>query len=173
MDVRTTNRATLASALLVLACSAQAAPAGRFEYQTAASNCQGALPGGAGSALRARPLAIGNEGNVVAFVTCGFPDDSYYDHQRTTDVGARLSNSTAAAVSINCTLVSGYVQGPPIVYVPKTIAIPAGGSTLVRWSPLDVGVDETSIPLPQLSCALLPGTSLNYTYTFGTEEIGA
>src|SRR5687768_17233327 len=60
---------TMLSVTLLGVGTVQAATVERYDYQSAAGVCQGALPAFAGT-LRARPLAIGNEGASPAFVTC-------------------------------------------------------------------------------------------------------
>lgn len=78
--------------------------------------CQSALPV-FDTNMRKRPLAIVNEGDTDAFVTCNYPVD--ISTAGVTEVDAYIANHTAITKDVNCTLVDGYDNGT-VTYIPKT-----------------------------------------------------
>lgn len=166
-----------AVAMLCVAPDARAVTAERVIYPNAASWCQGALPAFSGT-LRARPLAILNEGASNAFVTCSFPggEDPSASPQ-TYEVGVWVINRGGAARTVSCTLVDGYESSSAPTedtsYTPKSVEIPAGDAAFLTWSPSELPGDPDFIYNPNLSCLLPPGTGLGYLYFGYNEEVGA
>lgn len=172
--MKTTLLGGLALAALGLAITggARAATQSSFDYGPAAGNCQGALPAFAGT-LRARPLAIGNEGSTTAFVTCGPNGTDTSFGKVISRFLLKVGNAAAASdpVTISCTFVHGYGGGPVPVYVTKTATVAPGDSQFIDFFPSDLGTGVT-LRYPQASCSLPPGALVHYTGVVFTYEIG-
>lgn len=156
------------AALTVAIAAAYAAPATAQSTAhtltgNAAGHCQGALPAFAGS-LRARPLAVQNEGTTTAFVTCAFPFDS-----GTAINGAALKleiwfvNRTSTPQVVTCTGVSGYASSPDNVYVNQSTTILANGDSGLYWDAAEFA-DSMDSGLIGVSCQLPAGVGLADTY---------
>ena len=148
---------------------AEAVLASRFRVETAARVCQGALPQFAGT-LRARPLAIRNEGTEMAYVSCGW-ETSINGSQPVTSVGLRLTNPTATPVYASCTMVHGWFAAPTaVVYFPRTVLLDPAETENITWSAdqLPGGL----LTRPSVSCALPPGIELRYLNTLFQSEVG-
>lgn len=148
--------------------SAQAALIERVRHQNAGSFCQGALPAFAGT-LRTRPLGVGNEGGVPAFLTCSF--SSVGGFGTVNRVSTWWTNNTGANITINCTGVFGFQRSTP-VYLPKSAVVAPGANVNIAWTDADNGGSA----LPQAgntSCELPPGAVLLDTYVYYDVEIGA
>jgi hypothetical protein len=150
--------ATATAALLT------AAPARANEWSNAVDVCQGSLPT-YDTSLRKRPLAISNEGDQTAFISCSIrvPLGSLEGGgTNVTTVVVLLTNRGSEAQSVPCTLVDG-VAGPfptfPAVYLPKTAQIQPGGFAPIYW--FDFETEAERFRLPNLSCALPPETEIN------------
>lgn len=166
--------ATLPLAIAAIAAtgSANAATQARALYSNAAGVCQSALPGFDGL-IRKRPLAIQNEGATDAFVTCPMTSLGAGSGNPSSVVIWARSNDSAEHV-VSCTGVTDYATGTN-AYVVKTVTLPASGSQQVmRWQPADFPGSTTTLPSPfiSFSCSLPPGTGLNDTYVFFSEDIG-
>ncbi len=151
--------ATAATAALLLA-----APARANDWSTAVDVCQGALPAFEGS-LRKRPLAISNEGTEPAYISCAIRAPLGNLEGGGTDVNqitVLFTNRASTVQSVSCTLVDG-VAAPfpsfPAIYLPKTADVPAGGFGVMNW--FDFETEAGRYRLPNLSCALPPGTEIN------------
>ncbi len=163
----------LAAIGLAMSGSAGAATQSAFDYVPAANACQGALPAFAGT-LRARPLAIGNEGTSNAFVTCGLVGTEPNRGKVITRVFVRLGNDPegSSSISVTCTLVHGFGgSAVDAVYVPKTVTVAAGSTNQIEFTPADLGAGAT-LRYPQISCALPQGGLVHYAASFYTYEIG-
>ena len=122
----------------------------------ASGNCQAALPVFDGL-VRKRPLAVVNEGDGEAFVTCAL-----LTQEVSLNVNAfnqRVSNQSAAPLVVSCTAVIGE-EFADASYITKSLALPAGGQGTLQWTTADNGglLFAKSIAL---SCRLPPGASLN------------
>lgn len=158
---------TLFRALLATAASAAvlfAAPARANDWSNAIDVCQGSLPQFDAS-LRKRPLAISNEGAQSSFISCSIRAPLGQIEGGGTDVSqiiVLLTNRAATAQSVSCTLVDG-VSAPfpsfPAIYLPKTVEIQPGAFAVVNW--FDFETEAGRYRLPNLSCALPPGTEIN------------
>lgn len=142
--------------------------------QNAAGACQGALPAFSGT-LRARPLALQNEGAATAFVTCSpVYNDQASSGEGATAVNIRLVNNGQAAVDVTCTLVDGSAS-PSVdtVYLPGVTNVPAGMTANMSWVPLDYPAPQPDrILRPNISCALPAGVGIAYINYFFRREIG-
>lgn len=122
----------------------------------AAGNCQAALPSYEGQ-IRKRPLALANEGDAAAFVTCALTTEEVSLNVQgfSTDV-RNLSN---VPVTLSCTAVVGEDAGSAD-YVVKSIELGPQASGTLSWTGLDAGgvVLADSVAL---SCNLPPLTALN------------
>ena len=164
----------MATVGLAMTGSATAATTSGYDYGPAAGNCQGALPAFAGT-LRARPLAIGNEGTSNAFVSCG-PDGSEPTLGKTiSQFFVRIGNdaANASSITISCTFVHGYGSGPAPIYVTKSVTVAPGGFAGIALVPSDLGADITTLRYPQVSCGLPAGGLISYTGVLYAYEIGA
>lgn len=141
----------------------------RFYYANATSYCQTALPVFDGQ-VRKRPLAVQNEGNAAAFVTCSFTAQS----TGLDSVALFASNEGATTATLSCTGVTG-VQDSGSQYVSKTVTIAAAAATGLLWVAEDFGSAQV-IPgggYFSVSCSLPPGIGLNDSYVRFQEEVGA
>lgn len=159
----------LAAGLLVLGLApiqdAQAAQVYRNMAQNGGNVCTGALPTFEG-ALRKRPKAIANEGSSAAFVTCSMPSDA--TGPRPLSVTPWFTNTTAASVSITCTLVEGSASDGSY-FSTNTKVFTAGLSDGI---PITMNPTGTTRAM-SISCALPPGVALTTYNVSGYEEVGA
>lgn len=162
------------AATTFLASSADAATVLAKSQQNGAGACQGALPAFAGS-LRARPLALQNEGSVTAFATCSPAYNDFASNaEGASAVTIRLINNGPAAVEVSCTLVDGSVapSGDP-TYLPATVDVSAGASATISWDPTDYPAPQPdSIARPNVSCALPAGVGIGYVNYFFQRQVG-
>ena len=151
------------------------AAAGNYEvrqqsiYETAAKVCQGALPQFAGT-LRARPLALGNEGSTPAFATCGWEGMPRLEGGYGRDlklVRALLGNPTLSDLSFSCTIVKS--PSAPVYYT-RPVMIAAGGTAEVDLSQADLDEDQY-LDYTQISCELPPGAVIHALLTIYDEEV--
>lgn len=156
---------------MAMAPAGQAATIAHYDYQAAAGVCQGALPAFAGT-LRARPLAVGNEGSAPAFVTCALQtDDRISSMAQTTRTAIRLGNVGASgSVTINCTFVHGF-GGGSASYITRSVTIQPGGAPFLEILPADVG--GATIRYVQWSCSLPPNAVVYYLNRYYDLEVGA
>lgn len=165
------RRPTLALVTIAALAAASSAPAATVPHQVkqnGAGACQGALPAFAGT-LRARPLALQNEGAAAAFATCSLLYDDAYSAP-VLGVSVRLTNNTPADVLGSCTLVDGSVQNPAS-YLTRSVAIPANGSASLIFFNTDYPEPVASITRPNLSCALPTGQGIGYVVYFSSREV--
>jgi len=148
---------TVAALLMGTATTAIAEVVPRDFFVNASGACNGALPTYEG-ALRKRPLAVRNEGDTSAFVSCSIPgsqtDGGY------SVVGAYFTNNGDAEAVINCTFVDGSVISPT-QYYPGSLALPPGQTYFIRWDMEELGVGEGFTNWPNLSCNLPPQTEIS------------
>ena len=152
---------TPATAVLVglLALTGSVAPARAAEVHTgAAAACRSALPAFDGD-IRTRPLAMQNEGDAPAFVSCsnsnGASSTAYY----ITVAGIYIQNRNAVATPVSCTLVTERLGGTN-VYLTRTQTFSAGSSAFVLWNMSDNGGNHLSA-FVNFSCSLAPGIGVS------------
>lgn len=129
-----------------------------------AGNCTGTLPAYQ-TQLRARPLALANEGTSAAFVSCAF--DMGYNNEGGADIVVFLVNKTAADIDVTCTGIDGIDptlanavnSGLVPAYVTTTTTVPANGFNYVVFDASDF--EKSSLtPFNSASCLLPPGISI-------------
>lgn len=129
--------------------------------------CQGALPRFE-DALRKRPLAVQNEGEGAAFLSCGVPTQG-----RVEALVVYTFSSADVDHAITCTLVTGFQNGSN-TYVPKTRGVAAhGGMTSFVWHAVEFGGDEAARDFVSLSCLLPPGTAIADVQLAFAEDVGS
>jgi len=172
LSIASAMGATLFAAFLPL--PVEAAVVFAKMQQNGSGACQGALPAFSGT-LRARPLALQNEGNVTAFATCSpIYNDQASNDEGATAVNLRLVNNGEAAVDVTCTLVDG-TSNPSVevVYLPEAINLAAGATSSVSWTPLDYPAPQPDrILRPNVSCALPSGVGIAYISYFFPRQVG-
>lgn len=159
---------TITGAAILLGSEAGAAETERVMHQNASNACQGALPAFAGT-LRSRPLAVQNEGETTAFVTCSLPTEGAFGNINRLSVWFKNQNSGTRAV--HCTGVFGAVRGPIADSVVKGVVVPGGGGMAgLTWRPEDTG--GTLKGPANVSCALGPGVGVTDLFIYYDVEIG-
>lgn len=119
-------------------------------------NCQAALPAYEGQ-TRKRPLAVINESNSTAFVTCAFTSEEV--SLNVVSFGTRLSNISTVPVTVNCTGVIGE-ELENAEYIVKSLTLGAQTDGDLTWTSADHG----GLPFAKsvaISCALPPWVGLN------------
>jgi hypothetical protein len=140
---------------------------------SAAGLCQGALPV-MDTALRKRPLAVVNEGESPAFVSCAFTtimDQGGGGGVAQDNVvryfGMFLSSYVAEPQTVSCTGVIGYEGSADLQYVSLEVDVSSEtpDSNYLYFYPEDAdpGLDYLH-QLVSVSCRLPPGTGINDTY---------
>jgi hypothetical protein len=139
--------------------------------QNASGACQSALPVFDGR-IRKRPLAIQNEGDAPAFITCSFTGTVV------SGVGGRsverlqlyADNKSSHTVSLTCTLVDSFNgNAPPPTYIIKTINLPPDGGGLLQWDASDNG-GQNYLLVANVSCNLPVGVGLTLSRVTYVEE---
>lgn len=119
-------------------------------------NCQAALPTYEGR-IRKRPLAVVNESDTNAYVTCALTSEEVSLNVQS--FSTRLSNGSDAPVAVTCTAVVGD-ELATASYIPKTLTLAPGTAGNLTWSGADVGGLLTSKSIA-ISCNLPPLAALN------------
>ena len=146
----------------------------RKTQQNGSGACQGALPAFAGT-LRARPLALQNEGAVTAFASCSPAYNDFTENDEgASAVNLRLVNNGGVAVAVTCTLVDGSASAlGAAIYLPAVVNVPAGATATLSWDPMDYPAPQPeSVLRPNVSCALPPGVGIGYINMFYQRQIG-
>ena len=156
----------------VLAVALAAGPVGAvdrtvFAQANGSGACQAALPNYEGQ-IRKRPLAIQNEGDAGAFMTCS-PVSLQGNAMHASGHELLLVNNTATAREVNCTGVSGPVSGA--TYMPKSVVVPGNGSASMNWIEAD-GVDGMNLETMNMSCLIPPGIGVRTVYTRQLVDVG-
>ena len=170
--VRCTMLACAAMATAFVPGAASAGDMANFRHtqESPVRNCQGALPQFAGT-LRARPLALANEGDATAFVTCGWHGVASGSARNFQYVFAAIGNAGTTTAQVNCTFVHGFGGGPNTLYLSYSLTIEPGG-----WD--EVQVSSNLMPgnvlrYAQMSCSLPPGTLVGYLVNGYEETVGS
>lgn len=154
--------AALALALSAIAPGAHASPG--VVSSGPANYCRPALPAFDGL-VRTRPLAMQNEGNSTAFVTCSMGSLREFGTQAdTVEYEVTVSNNSNQQMEIVCTAVAGRVGAPAgIQSSTKGFSLAPGDSGLFEWNNDDF--TGATIPLVvSYSCKLPPGGAINDMY---------
>jgi len=149
---------------------AHADVAARTVLANAANSCIPSRPAYEG-AVRKRPLAVQNEGDTDAFVTCAFANDGtvYYFQMA-------IQNQTPVPKNVTCTAVNGSnnIQ-TPAAYMVKTAFLAPNSYLMLTFDGSDFG-GTAGNPLPSdfigANCILIPGTGIGETAVVFEEEIG-
>lgn len=131
--------------------------------------CQGALPAFE-TLIRKRPLAVQNEGDANAFVTCSLVNPGASSGiSRISGATIYLQNLASGTRTVSCTAVNssaGPAPGAPL-YLTRTVTVPRDdeGSTALQFSAADFPGSPVLLPGDTLSvsCTLPPGTGITGT----------
>lgn len=96
-------------------------------------NCQAALPAYEGQ-TRKRPLALVNESNATAFVTCAFTSEEM--SLSVVSFGTRLSNISAVPATVHCTAVIGE-ELQNAEYIVKSLTLAPQSDDNLTWTSAD------------------------------------
>lgn len=155
--------ATAALALCVVA--ANPAHAGPGAISSGPANyCRPALPAFDGK-IRTRPLAMQNEGNDNAFVTCSMGSIREFGTEAdTVEYDIAVSNNSQQQMEILCTAVSGRASAPAGVHsVTRGLSLAPGAEAVFEFDNGDF--PGAAIPLlVSYSCLLPPGGAINDMY---------
>lgn len=119
-------------------------------------NCQAALPAYEGQ-TRKRPLAVINESDSTAYVTCAFTTEEISIAVQS--FSTRVSNLSDIPATVNCTGVIGD-ELEDADYIVKSITLAPGADGTLSWGVADNGglLFAKSVAI---SCALPSFTGLN------------
>ena len=134
-------------------------PVTYWEATNGAGACQGALPAFAGT-LRARPLAIQNEGDATAFVTCSLDAGDGTYSKSIPRVVVSVRNNSAATVEIPCTMVDGW--GSYAQYLTRTVTVTANSTWAFAFTSSELPGAPAKFSMPNLSCQLPPQTGVQW-----------
>lgn len=150
-------------AALVLAVSAPAMATELDSYQANSANatalCHTALPA-YDAPVRFRPLAVSNEGEIPAFVTCSFVSPSNSDGVEWFGVTLKNLDSAHGHVDVTCTAVVGYDNGAA-QYMVQTSEVSPMGRHAVRWRFEQDNGGQRWTKNVNVSCLLPPGVAIN------------
>jgi len=159
-------KTALCAGTLVMAAAggANAEIVSHFFYQNGGNACTGALPTYEG-ALRKRPKAIVNQGDVPAYATCSAMSDAAIPNPNR--VLALAYNRGTIPVEMSCTMVNGdEVDGAN--YVVSTRNLPVGQPTQFVWVPL-APKPVFQYGLVGVSCLLPPNVEID-TFAYYVDE---
>lgn len=155
---------------ILLAVPAKAADEDLQNSSNPVGLCQGALPVYETS-LRSRPLAVTNEGQTPAYVTCAFTttldQGGTLPPQIVSYYGAFFANQKSFDQIVTCTGVTGYENGDNTVttYETQSVTVLANnvpGTPTTGY--IFFGDTNLRYQLVAMSCQLPPGVSINDTY---------
>lgn len=159
---------SLPIAAIVVAAAALAVPADADAtiVQNASGACQGARANYAAS-LRARPTGMNNEGTADVYVSCSMSTPDFYQSANDAN-GVVLANRGTEDATVSCTLAAGSYENLPATLFPKSITVPAGGSTVVlSWDAATDNAGTYFANTINYSCILPPGIDLQTVFTNG------
>lgn len=152
--------AALISGLLFAAGSGQGHAAVGSDQVNATGACNGALPAYE-TTLRKRPLAIANEGDSTAFVSCSL-QTSGIENLGYFDVVLVLINRGSEPAQASCTLVTGGtgdIDFGNAGFFPQTAQVPGNGLVNLVWWADAFEVDSFDV-LINFTCALPPDVEI-------------
>jgi hypothetical protein len=163
-----TTPAAMSAAILVAAMSVPQPVSATRVVAQATAICQGALPAFE-THLRKRPLAVQNEGDTNAFVTCSFNNPgNNTGGSRISSVTVYLQNVSSTR-TVSCTAVNtgAGASTADALYATRTVQVPrdGNGSTALQFLPGDFPGGAFLFPGDSLSvsCNLLPGIAITST----------
>lgn len=135
------------------------------------ARCQGALPAFE-TRIRKRPLAVQNEGDGLAYVTCSFEFDAVGAvNNAATLVDTYFTNNNDTPVDISCTAVTGWqTSDNEYVAMQATLAPDGAEQGNLYWVGTDFDGGGLESGLVSISCALPPGVGINDTYVWWEED---
>ncbi len=162
---------------VLIAGSAHAVTQPRQSVSLPTNYCQAALPAFEGL-IRKRPLAVQNEGQATAFITCSYPSgEGRFSGSVTTRVWQYFLNNSEADITINCTGVSGqssFTDTPQFII--KSLVVPPGSITSeISWFASDFAGAPAVFPGQgqfSTSCAIPPGGGLRQAYVNSDTDVG-
>lgn len=170
MSMKQTVSATLTALGIGLAAALLAPPAHALRVTAQATAiCQGALPAFE-TAIRKRPLAVQNEGETDAFVTCSFNNPGTTSGvSRITGATVYLQNLNSGARTVSCTGVNSSATAQPgaPMYATRSVQVPASDtvSTALVFPVSDFPGGGIGFPGDtfSVSCAVRPGVGITGT----------
>jgi hypothetical protein len=143
-----------------------------YEYSSNAVNhCQAFTPGPANT-IRNRVVGSENVGTAPMNVACNF--GTMYNGAAgatpPTSVYVYFSNTSSAAITINCTLLTSYMGSSSAYTVSKSVEVPAnstGADESLSWTAADnpeEGATNLGDYLIGINCSLPHGGVINDTY---------
>ena len=141
----------------------------RRHLQNGSGVCQAALPAVEGL-VRKRPLAIQNESDGTAFVSCSLVGPSDFGTGVSVAEIGLINNSGSVAMA-TCTLVSGIANGAN-EYFTRTVSVPTTGWRNLGWTSVGDNGGENFDLAVNASCNLPAGVGISYTITYYNEDIG-
>lgn len=168
---------TLVVAMAMQSGTANAAIAGHVFRSNSVNYCQAFTPGPANT-VRNRVVGAENVGAQMN-VACNFHSETNggAGSAPPRSVQIYFSNNSSAAISISCTLLTGY-QGQASGYaVTKTVAVPAGSQAVnsLAWSQADnptAGATSLGNQFVGINCTLPTGAVMNDTYLVWDQDNG-
>jgi hypothetical protein len=155
---------------LAAAFPADAATTEKTLFMDPSSSCQLSIPTTT-SAIRPRATGVRNEGAETAFIICGLPRLFSTDLESTINI--QMAAFDGIADSVNCTAVNRQSSGGSVVFAPKTVAIPASGSTSTTWTGAELGGAATLGFAFSITCALPQGVGIVGVRINFPDEIGS
>lgn len=169
------GRIAAALAIAAVACAAAVAPLPASALRIAAhatAACQSALPV-FDTQIRKRPLAVQNEGDSNAFVTCSMVNPAASSGiNRISGATIHLQNIRSGTRLVSCTAVNSMAAPDPgtPLYLTKTVSVPRDveGSTELHFSSAEFPGSPLLLPGDSLSvsCQLQPGIGVTSTVLF-------
>lgn len=155
---------------------AQAAVAEHVVVSNSVNYCQAFTPGPSNT-IRNRVVGAENIGSTIN-VACNFPllNNGAAGGTVPTELEVWFSNNGTAAVTVSCTLLTGY-QGDTAAYaVTKSVAIPVGtAQRFLSWAAADnptSGATTLGSSLIGINCSMPTNAVINDTYVFWQMDNG-
>ncbi len=166
----------IAIALAFPSGQAQAAVAEHTVISNSVNYCQAFTPGPANT-IRNRVIGAENVGAAMN-VACNFPlsNNGAAGGTVPTELEVWFSNNSSAAITVSCTLLTGY-QGDSNGYaVTKSVSVPVGtAQRFLSWGAADnptTGATTLGNNLVGVNCSLPTGAVINDTYLFWNMDNG-
>lgn len=166
---------TLAVALALPSGEAKAVVAQHVVFSNSVNYCQAFTPGPSNT-FRNRVIGSENTG-ATANLACNFPLSFNGSAESTvaTELEVWVGNTGTAALTVSCTMLTGY-QGDSSAYaVTKVATIAAGGQALLEWTAADnpeAGATDLGNVLVGINCSMPRNAVLNDTYVYWNADNG-
>lgn len=165
---------------LALAGGDASATSASYEYSSNAVNyCQAFTPGPANT-IRNRVVGSENVGTATMNVACNFGSitNGAAGQTNPTAIYVYFSNTSAAAITVNCSLLTSYMGSSSAYVVSKSVEIPAHSTTAdysLEWTwedNPDQPATDLGDSLVGINCTLPHGAVINDTYVQQTMDNG-